>query len=429
MSETTPAQNPAQNPAPAPTPAKAPAKQPPSRALLALKEIMSGSWLVSVLAVVLALVVGAILIAAADPNVQKAAGYLFARPADFFEAVWSVISAAYSALFQGAIFNFSAWTVTGAIEPLTDTLTASVPLIFAGLGLAIGFRAGMFNIGGQGQIILGAVLCGWVGFALHLPVVLHLIACVIGAIIGGAAWGFIPGFLKAKTGANEVITTIMLNWIAFYGVSFLLNQSFFQRPGANNPQSPLIDANAQYPLIFGPNFTTHLGFVLALGAVWFTWWLLERSTLGFKFRALGENPEAAKTAGINISSTYIWVMVIAGAMSGLAASAQVMGTEKSITAGIAGSIGVDAITVALLGRSRPIGTLLAGLLFGALKAGGYVMQVTTGTSIDVILVLQSVIVLLIAAPPLVRAVFRTPDPEKVHQEVIQATKAAQEVAS
>jgi simple sugar transport system permease protein len=396
-----------------------PAEIPPGRFTLALKEILAGSWLLSVLAVVLALLIGAILIAASNPDVQRTAGYLLARPGDFFVAVWDVVSRAYVALFQGAVFNFEANNFTRAIKPLTNTLTASAPLIFAGLGLAIGFRAGLFNIGAQGQIILGSIFAAWLGFALHLPPGIHLLVVAFGALAGGALWGFIPGILKARTGANEVIVTIMLNWIAVYGVSYLLTLDAFQRPGSNNPQSPLIDQNAQFPLILGSQFNTHLGFLLALVAAVGVWWLMERSTLGLRFRALGLNPAAAKTAGINTDRCYVWAMMIAGGLAGLAGSAQIQGTERFLTANIAGSFGFDAITVALLGRSRALGTVLAGLLFGGLKAGSYAMQVVTN-SVDVVLVLQSVIVLFIAAPPLIRAIFRLPDPEAVHRAKLAA---------
>jgi simple sugar transport system permease protein len=408
--------------------AATPAQPDPDRWRLALKQILAGSWLVSLLSVVAALVIGAVLICATNQDVQHAAGYIFARPGDFFKAIWDTVSSAYVALFRGGVVNDRAWNLTGFVEPFTKTLTQAVPLIFAGLGLAIGFRAGLFNIGAQGQIILGAIFFTWIGFALHLPPVVHVVVAVVGALIGGAIWGFIPGFLKAKTGANEVIVTIMLNWIALYGVSYLLTLKAFQRPGSNSPQTPQIDSTATYPHIFGSHFSTNFGLVLAIAAAVFTWWLLERSTLGFRFRALGENPEAARTAGINISRAYIWVMVIAGALAGLAGTAQITAQQGALTAGVAGSVGFDAITVALLGRSKPLGTVLAGLLFGALKAGGGAMAIAAQTSTDIVLVLQSVIVLFIAAPPLVRAIFRTPDPEKVRRERV-ALLAAKEVRS
>jgi simple sugar transport system permease protein len=241
-------------------------------------------------------------------------------------------------------------------------------------------------------------------------------------MIGGALWGFIPGLLKAKTGAHEVITTIMLNYVALNLIRFALQQGAFQRPGSDFPKSPILDQSAQYPLLFGwvgdVAIRLHFGFVLALLAVWGVWWLMERSTWGFHFRAVGANPHAAKTAGMSIARTYILVMVIAGALAGLAGSAQVLGTEKALTEGIAASYGFDAITVALLGRSRPVGTLMAAILFGALRAAGPTLQVQAGLPSDIVLVVQALIVLFIAAPPLVRFLFRLPQPTR--EEVVTA---------
>lgn len=381
-----------------------------ARAQGALREMLSSSWLVTLAAIVLALVISGVLIAAADAEVQDAAGYFFARPADFFSAAWDAVSSAYVAMFQGAVFDPTASTAARMFRPLTETMTWSVPLILAGLGLGIGFRAGMFNIGAQGQIILGAIFAGYIGFAWSLPPGLHLLLGVIGAAIGGGLWAGIAGFLKARTGANEVIVTIMLNNIAIYLVGYLLTLGAFKRGGSNNPVSPPIKESALYPLLLGSQFRLHLGFVVAILAAVFVWWLMNRSTLGFAFRAVGSNPSAARTAGINVNRMYFLVMVVAGAFAGLAGSAQVLGTEKVLTAGVAASFGFDAITVALLGRSKPLGTFFAGLLFGALRAGGFAMQARTGTPIDIVLVVQSLVVLFIAAPPLVRAVFRLPSP-------------------
>ncbi|WP_435735379.1 ABC transporter permease [Cellulosimicrobium sp. PMB13] len=375
-----------------------------------LREILESSWLVSLLAIVAALVIGGVLIAAADPEVQEAATYFFAQPSDFFAATWDAVFGAYSALFQGAVINFQATDLQRALRPLTETMTVSVPLILAGLGLGIGFRAGLFNIGAQGQIILGGIFAGFIGFTFSLPPGLHLLLAVLGAALGGAIWAGIAGVLKARTGAHEVIVTIMLNNIAVYLVAYLLTTPAFQRPGSSNPISPPIPSSATFPLLLGEGYRLHLGFVLALLAAVGVWWLMERSTLGFRFRAVGENPNAARTAGISVPWVTVWVMALAGALAGLGGAAQVLGTEKVLTAGVAASFGFDAITVALLGRSRPLGTVLAGLLFGALRAGGFAMQARTGTPIDIVLVVQSLIVLFIAAPPLVRAIFRLPTP-------------------
>ncbi|GEL97994.1 ABC transporter permease [Cellulomonas terrae] len=394
-----------------------------------LHEMLTSSWLVSLLAIVLALILGGLLIAAADAEVQATASYFFSRPSDLISAAWTAVSEAYAALFAGAIFDPRAETFARAIRPLTETLTVATPLILAGLGLGIGFRAGLFNIGAQGQIILGGIFAGYIGFTFDLPFPLHLLLCVIGAALGGALWAGIAGVLKARTGAHEVIVTIMLNNIAIYLVAYLLSLDSFQRPGSNNPVSPPIPESASYPLLLGEGYRLHAGFLVAIAAAVFTWWLMERSTIGFRFRAVGSNPHAARTAGISVNSTYVWVMLTAGAFAGLAGSAQVLGTEHVLTAGVAASYGFDAITVALLGRSKPLGTVLAGILFGALRAGGVVMQARTGTPIDIVLVVQSLIVLFIAAPPLVRSVFRLPSPDTPRAPKPVVPVAAKEVSA
>jgi simple sugar transport system permease protein len=209
-----------------------------------------------------------------------------------------------------------------------------------------------------------------------------------------------------------VIVTIMLNHIAFYLLAWMLaTQGLLQAPGSNNPKTAPMAESAVFPLILGPMYKLHLGFLLALVAVAITWWLLERSSLGFRFRAVGENPAAARTAGISVGRMYFTVMLIAGALVGLAGVSQVLGTEpKGFSGGIDAGIGFDAITVALLGRSRPLGILWAGLLFGAFKTGGFTMQASQGVPIEIVLVVQSLIVLFIAAPPLVRAMFGLPQP-------------------
>jgi len=395
-----------------------------------LRQIMESNWVVTLFAIVAAMLLGGVLIAAADAEVRESAGWLFARPTDFFSAIWNAVAGAYSALFQGAVFNAQGRNVAQMIRPITETMTISTPLIFAGLGIGLGFRAGLFNIGAQGQIILGAVLGGFIGFTFELPVVLHLVLAALGAALGGALWASIAGILKATTGANEVIVTIMLNKVAIHLIGWLLSTQAFRRPGSAQPLSPQILETARYPQLLGPQFRLHLGFLLALLAAAGVWWLMERSTLGLRFRAVGANPNAARTAGISVPRTTVWVMAIAGSLAGLAGSAQILGTETSgLTDGIAASFGFDAITVALLGRSKPGGTVLAGLLFGGLRAGGVLMQARTGTPIDIVLVVQSFIVLFIAAPPLVRAIFRLPQRGGMTRAEKRAAKTAQEVAA
>ncbi|UFS57786.1 ABC transporter permease [Subtercola endophyticus] len=404
--------------APAPSPGApsgstgAGAVAPPPKSNQILRDIMGGSVVISILAVVLALVVGGVLIALTDENVQTASGYFFSRPGDTINAIWVSVSGAYGALFQGAVFNFGGNTFVKQIKPITDTLTFATPLIVAGLGVGLAFRAGMFNIGGQGQMLIAAACSGWVAFSFNLPYGIHLVLAVLAGIVGGAVWGGIVGVLKARTGAHEVIVTIMLNYIAFYLISFLLRTpGALQAPGSTNPKSPADLPSAIYPDLLGGDFNLHAGLLVSIAATVFVWWLLSRSSLGFKFRAVGVNPNAARVAGINVKRSYIYVMLLSGGLVGLAGVAQVLGTVTSgFSSGIDAGIGFDAITVALLGRSKPWGIFVAGILFGAFKAGGFAMQAGQGIPVDIVLVVQSLIVLFIAAPPLVRAVFRLPTP-------------------
>lgn len=379
----------------------------------AFRQIVSGSWAVAVGAILLAVVAGSILIVATDEAVQEASSYFFDRPQDTLRAVGDAIGGAYSALFRGAVYNYQADSFAAGIRSLTQTLTNATPLIAAGLGVALAFRAGLFNIGGQGQMLMAAVGAGWVGFGVTgLPFPLHLLLAMVAGMLAAALWAGIAGALKAFTGAHEVIVTIMLNWIAYYLLSFFLaTPGLMQAPGSANPRTPAIAESAQLPSLLGDRYPLHWGFVLALVAVAYVWWLLDRASLGFSFRAVGENPRAARVAGIDVQWSTVSVMLIAGALVGLAGVTQVLGTATTgFGEGVDAGIGFDAITVALLGGSQPVGVLFAGLLFGAFKAGGSAMQAAEGIPIEIVLVVQSLIVLFIAAPPLVRAIFRLPQP-------------------
>ncbi|TFD23086.1 ABC transporter permease [Cryobacterium sp. TMS1-13-1] len=379
--------------------------------------------MISVLAVLVALVVGAILIAFTNERVQETAGYFFSRPTDLLQAVWDSVAGAYSALFQGAIYNFRANSFLTAIRPLTETLTFATPLIAAGLGVGLAFRVGMFNIGGRGQMLIAAGAAGWVAFAVDLPAGIHLIVAVLAGLLGGAIWGGIVGLLKARTGAHEVIVTIMLNFVALYLIQFLLRTpGALQAPGSNNPKTPAMAATAVFPDLFGPRYNLHAGFLTVIAATIFVWWLLSRSNLGFQFRAVGQNPSAARVAGINVKNVYFYAMAISGALVGLAGVNQVLGTlTTGFSSGIDAGIGFDAITVALLGRSKPWGIFAAGILFGAFKAGGFAMQAAEGVPIDIVVVVQALIVLFIAAPPLVRAMFHLPTPGTTKKPRIRKT--------
>ena len=352
--------------------------------------IVGSQWFVSVISVVIAFLIGAILIATTGASVTDA----------------------YYAMFRGAIVDPQASTFVRTIKPLMDSVYFAIPLIISGLGLAFGFRAGLFNIGGKGQMIAGALAAVWVGFSLSLPPVVHTLVALTAAIVAGAAWGGIAGFLKAKTGANEVIVTIMLNSIATLALGYVLSQKAWQKPNSNQPITPNVaDSAALAKLMSGP-IKLHWGLIVALGALAVFWFLMERSTLGFQIRAVGANAAAARTAGISVERITAVTMMFSGAFLGLAGANEALGTLGYVSRDVAGSIGFDAITVALLGRNKAWGTFGAGLLFGAFKAGGYAMQ-AKDVPIDMILILQAVIVLLIAAPALVRWLFRLPDAKRL----------------
>ncbi|MGA8247052.1 MAG: ABC transporter permease [Nocardioides sp.] len=369
----------------------------------------ASSLVVTLLAFVTAMVIGGILIAVADPRTQDASHYFFQYPWDTFHYGFAAIWHGYVALFQGAIFNpntASDGTLAGYVGPISETLTNATPLILSGLAVGLAFRAGLFNIGGQGQVIMGAVFAGFVGFHWDLPPGLHLLLGILAGMLGGALWGGLAGLLKAKTGAHEVISTIMLNYVAFFFLAYLLTAKGFQQSGSGQAISYQVKGSAQLPPLLGDSVRVHSGLILALLAAWFVNWLLTRSTLGFRLRAVGANQFASRTAGMSVENSYVVVMLIAGALCGLAGVSQILGTNSRITGDIDAGIGFDGITVALLGRANATGIVGAGLLFGALHAGGTQMQSATGTPIDLVQVIQALIVMFIAAPMLVRAIWR-----------------------
>jgi general nucleoside transport system permease protein len=312
----------------------------------------------------------------------------------------ATIGKSFTALLSGSL---------GSTSALSETLTAAAPVTLAALGVALGFRAGLFNIGAEGQLLIGGMAAVIVGFAIPgLHAAIHLPLALLAAALAGALWGSIAGWLKATTGAHEVITTIMLNLIAMRLVDYLLRSPLIQRPGRADPISQSVLSSAELPRLLTwiePNLRLHAGFLLAIIVVAFVYWLLFRSTLGFEFRSAGLSPDAARYAGMRAGLIVVVVMALAGALAGLAGANQILGVLGRASPGFSGGIGFDAIAVALLGRSHPLGVLFAGLLFGALEAGGRQMQVSAGVSIDLISIIQALIIVFIAAPMLIRAVF------------------------
>jgi simple sugar transport system permease protein len=370
-----------------------------------LLQKMFGNTLLPFLAFIFAFFIGGIIIVLSDAVVMAQ----ISSPGKFLTSAAAKIGNSYLAIFQGSVFDINLSRTSGVLNgfyPLSETIVTSTPLILGGLSVALAFRSGLFNIGAQGQFIFGAIGASYVGFNYNFSPVLHVTIAILVGVLFGGLFGGLVGLLKAKTGAHEVIVTIMLNYIAALFILWLLKTSAFLRPGRQDPLAPEVNPSAQLPKLFGEDLRIHAGIFIALLAAAFVWWLLNKSTLGFKFRAVGANANAARTAGISIPFVTTMTMFICGGLAGLGGAVHILGTEYSLAAGIAGSIGFDAITVALLGQATPLGTVFGALLFGALQTGGRTLLSNTGTSPDIVQVIQALIVLFIAAPALMKSIFR-----------------------
>ncbi len=323
------------------------------------------SLLYSLIAIFIALLVGGIFIIAF--------GY------DFQEAFYHLADGSF-----GSLYSFA------------QTLQQTTPLLFAGLAVALAFRSGLFNIGVEGQLYWGALASAVIGLRLSfLPMILLLPATLLAGALAGAIWGFVPGYLKAKTGAHEVITTIMLNEIAILGTTFL-TANYFKVEGPVD-QTARLPAGAQLPEIF-PGGEISLGIFVAIIIVILSYFLLQRTSLGFDLQTVGENPAAAEYGGINSDKMTVLAMMISGAVAGLAGSTVIMGQLERFVTNFSPGYGFTGIAVAVLGRNHPGGVLLAALLFGALEAGGMSMELFAQIPKDLIEVVQGLVILFVAAP-------------------------------
>lgn len=345
-----------------------------------LKDALN-SLLVPVLAIITAIVIGGVIIAIVGGNPF----------------------AAYLGLVQGAF---------GSAKALSETAVWASPYIYAGLAVALAFKGGLFNIGAEGQLALGAVVSALIGYALpgwlhtSLPWFIHLPLTVGLGVLGGAIWAAIPGALKAYTGGHEVINTIMMNYIALNITSFLLNGPMRDPNPLNlSAKTPDIAVSARIPPIF-PGLRVHWGFVIAILVAVLIWWLLQKTTLGFEIRTVGSNPDAAKYAGINVKLTTVLTMAISGALAGMGGVIEVTALNYRHELGFSIGYGFDAIAIALLGKSNPFGVVLAAILFGAMKNGGTRMQFMTQIPVDIISVIQALILLFVAADAIIRFIYR-----------------------
>lgn len=402
-----------------------PPVQPKSSTLKKIGRVL----LVPALAVLTGLIIGAILIILTSESVYAAFAISFS--AGLAES-WNVVSIAYSALFSGSLGNpvriidaFRSGNdleIRRALNPFLESLVASTPYIFAGLAVALSFRTGLFNIGVEGQLFMGAAAATYVGYAVKgLPPLIHMPLAFLAGGLGGAVWGFIPGWLKAKTGGHEVINCIMLNWIAFRLTEWLLSGPM-NRPGSGGmPISPMIETSAQIPQFFGTPIRFHLGFFIALGFAWLVYWLLFKTTWGFNLCTTGANPSAARYAGMNIAKSTMIAMALSGALAGLAGATQILAINRSMAIGLSSGYGYDSIALALLGNSHPVGVILASLLFGVLQNGATRMMVVSQIPIDIISVLQAFILAFVAAPAIIRAIYRIKTPKEAEGAVFVKT--------
>jgi general nucleoside transport system permease protein len=348
-------------------------------------------------AVLTGLILGGIVIVLSGENVFTAYGALFVG--SFGDPV---------RFFTGFQQLFSTGETTGllrAIYPITESLVAATPYIFAGLSVALGFRCGLFNIGAEGQFFIGALCSAYVGYSLTgLPAYIHLPLALLGGAAGGALWGVIPGYLKARFGAHEVVNTIMMNWIAFKLSDWLLNGPM--KASGFRPVTPTIESTAELPRFFPDPIRLNWGLILAFVVAYALYWFLFKTTLGFEIRSVGANPDAAKYAGMSIVRNIVLVMAMAGGLAGLAGSAQVLGVDHWVGQGFSAGYGFDAIALALLGRSHPLGVVLSALLFGFLRSGATRMQSMAGIPIDIISIIQGLVIIFIAAPDIIRWLYR-----------------------
>lgn len=377
--------------------------------------------IITVASLILAFLVSAIVMVVSDAEVAATWTYFFAQPGDALSASWDKISSTLYAMYVGSL---------GSWVAITNTTAEAAPLICAGLGVAVAFRAGLFNIGAQGQAMVGALSGAFVGFTVTgLPLAIHLPLVIIVGLLAGAVWGAIVGVLKARTGAHEVIVTIMMNYIAANLLAFFMLQKAFQAPGRADPISPVLEWSATMPRIADTRL--HLGFLLALLAAVLVWWLLDRTKFGIHLKAVGLNPYAAATAGASVSTVTILTMGLAGGLAGLAgvqvvtAPELLTGFPPQMTGTIIGTLGFDAITVALLGRSRPLGVVLAGLLFGALKASRRTMVTMADTPDKLTDLIQALIVLFVAAPAFVAWLLPFLRERKVKRASVPIAKVAE----
>ncbi len=383
-----------------------------------LDEISKSPLTVTILAIFSGLVLGGLLVAVTSEDVYAAVRVSFGET---LRVAWDAAWRTYKALFIGSVGDPArimaafqsgdAEAIRRAVNPFFESLVQSTPYIFAGLAVALGFRVGLFNIGAEGQLFIGATTTVVVALFLKgLPAIIHVPLALLAGFIGGGFWGFIPGWLKAKTGGHEVINTIMMNYIAFRLSEFLLRGPL-KNPEGYSPITAEIQDSAKLWRFFESPIRFHIGFFIALFCAYLVYLLLFKTTWGFTLRTVGSNPHAARYAGMNIVKSTVVAMFLSGGLAGLAGANEVLGVNHNLAVAFSSGYGFDSIALALLGKSHPLGVVLAAILFGFLRNGAIQMQLTAGIPIDIISVLQAAILAFIAAPAIIRTIYRLKEPE------------------
>jgi ABC-type uncharacterized transport system permease subunit len=381
------------------------------------EELSNSSLTIIILSIISGFVMGGILVILTSPEVYKAFGSSFISG---LSTSWKIVANTYSSLFLGAFGDPAKITaafksgdqalILKAITPFFESLVVTTPYLFTGVAVALGFRAGLFNIGAEGQVLVGAIAAGWAGWTftglspwIHVP-----LAMLVGALAGGL-WGFVPGFLKVRTGAHEVITTIMMNYVAYYLIYYLIAAPL-RDPNEVTPKTPWILESAHLVRVFPDPIRFHIGFFIAIAVAILVWFILFKTTWGYEIRSVGLNPNASKYAGMNITLVTVASMALSGAIAGMAGASEILGVTWRQSQALSSGYGFDSIALALLAQNHPLGVILTALLFGFLRSGSRVMQLRAGTPVYIINILQSFIILFIAAPAIIRTIYRLKKP-------------------
>ncbi len=381
------------------------------------EELSKNSLTIIILSIISGFILGGILVIVTSPEVYQAFGRSFGEG---LSTSWNMVANTYSSLFLGAFGDPSkisaafgsgdAAQIKVALTPFFESLVVTTPYLFTGVAVALGFKAGLFNIGAEGQVLVGGIAAAWAGWTftglspwIHVP-----LAMLIGAL-AGALWGLVPGWLKVKTGAHEVITTIMMNYIAYYLIYYLIAAPF-RDPNETVPKTPWILESAHLYRLFPDINRFHIGFFIAIAVAIVVWFILFKTTWGYEIRTVGLNPNASRYAGMNITTVTVASMSLSGAIAGMAGANEILGVSWRQSQALASGYGFDSIALALLANNHPLGVILTALLFGFLKSGSRVMQLNAGIPVYIINILQAFIIMFIAAPAIIRTVYRLKTP-------------------